>query len=236
MPLVFSSPLVLGAASDPGLIEQVRSFFSEGGFFMILLGLTSVAGIAAILFKFLSLRRPRIVPDDLADKVDGFEVTLQGTSVEPVLREFERGDSALARLCSVAIRQRGRTQSEIADAVQATAREEIVRMQAGMAAIDVVIAVAPLLGLLGTASGLVVVFDGLQGDSDWVRIGFGIGRALKTTIVGLAIAVPAIIAQGYFQRKIDTYASRLEVLLTKLAHVCERTPRPEGAPPLPQRD
>ena len=38
-------------------------------------------------------------------------------------------------------------------------------------------------------------------------------------------AVPAIIAQGFFQRKIDTYAARLEVLLTKLAHVCERSPK-----------
>lgn len=231
-PLCFS----LLADADPGLFEQVRSFFQEGGFFMILLGLTSVAGLAAIVFKFLSLQRGRIVPGELAAKVDGFENTVQGSGVEPVLREFDRGESALARLCAVAVRHRGKSQSEIADAIQAMAREEIVRLQAGMAAIDVVIAVAPLLGLLGTAAGLVVVFDGLQGDSDWVRIGFGIGRALKTTIVGLAIAVPAIIAQGYFQRKIDTYASRLEVLLTKLAHVCERTPRPEGAPALPARD
>jgi len=235
MPIVTSPPFLLAASGD-GLIEQVRSFFQEGGFFMILLGVTSVIGIAAILFKLLSLRRPRIVPQDLADKVDGFEGTVQGLGAEPVLREFERGESALARLCSVAVRQRGRPQSEIAEAVQAMAREEIVRMQAGMVVIDVVIAVAPLLGLLGTASGLVVVFDGLQGDSDWVRIGFGIGRALKTTIVGLAIAVPAIIAQGFFQRRIDTYASKLEVLLTKLAHVCERTPRPSDAPPvLPER-
>ena len=228
--------LPLLAASEPGLIDQVRSFFHEGGFFMILLGITSVAGMAAILFKFLSLRRPRIVPTELAEKVDDFGSTVQDMRSEPVLREFDRGESALARLCAVAVRQRGRSQSEIAEAVQAMAREEIVRMQAGMTSIDVVIAVAPLLGLLGTASGLVVVFDGLQGDSDWVRIGFGIGGALKTTIVGLAIAVPAIIAQGYFQRKIDTYASRLEALLTKLAHVCERTPRPGGEPALPPRD
>ena len=77
-----------------------------------------------------------------------------------------------------------------------------------------------------------VVFSGLEAEADRVTIALGIGRALKTTIVGLAIAVPAIIAHGYFQRRIETLAARLEVLLTKLAHVCERTARPEEGLPV----
>ncbi|MEM1085088.1 MAG: MotA/TolQ/ExbB proton channel family protein [Verrucomicrobiota bacterium] len=219
------------AETAPGWAEQITLFFQEGGVFMILLALTSVAGLTAVLFKFLSLTRSRVIPEDLADKVDRFEETVSSGNAEAVLNEFEQGRSALARLCAVAVGQRGRPQSEIAEAVQATARQEIVNMQAGMTVIDVVIAVAPLLGLLGTASGLVVIFSGFEGDEDRVTIALGIGRALKTTIVGLAIAVPAIIAHGYFQRRIETLASRLEVLLTKLAHVCERTSRPDGKPP-----
>lgn len=217
--------LLAAAAEQPGIGEQIRLFFQEGGTFMVLLGITSVVGFAAILFKMFSLSRHSILPDDLARKVDGFEDTAKGGPLEEVLAEFNEGRSALARLCAVAVKHRGKPQSEISDAVQSMARAEIVRLQSGMTVIDVVISVAPLLGLLGTASGLVVVFSGLQQDADWLVITGGIGRALKTTIVGMAIAVPAIIAQGYFQRKIDTYAARLEVLLTHLAHVCERTPR-----------
>lgn len=223
-------PLVI-AETAPGWSEQISLFFREGGVFMILLALTSVAGLTAVMFKFLSLTRKRVIPDDLAAQVNRFEETVASGSAGAVLDEFERGNSALARLCAVAVGQRGRPQSEIAEAVQATARQEIVQMQAGMTVLDVVIAVAPLLGLLGTASGLVVIFSGFEGDENRVTIALGIGRALKTTIVGLAIAVPAIIAHGYFQRRIETLASRLEVLLTKLAHVCERTSRPgEGSP------
>jgi biopolymer transport protein ExbB len=223
-------PLVI-AETAPGWSEQISLFFREGGVFMILLALTSVAGLTAVLFKFLSLTRKRVIPDELAAQVDRFEEAVASGSAGEVLDKFERGDSALARLCAVAVGQRGRPQSEIAEAVQATARQEIVHMQAGMTVLDVVIAVAPLLGLLGTASGLVVIFSGFEGDENRVTIALGIGRALKTTIVGLAIAVPAIIAHGYFQRRIETLASRLEVLLTKLAHVCERTSRPgEGSP------
>ncbi|MGB6220001.1 MotA/TolQ/ExbB proton channel family protein [Haloferula sp.] len=223
--------LILADAA-PGWFEHTTLFFKEGGVFMLLLALTSVAGLTAILFKFLSLTRSRVIPDELAGKVERFEETIANGGAEPVLAEFERGQSALARLCAISVGQRGRPQSEIAEAVQATARQEIVHLQAGMTVIDVVIAVAPLLGLLGTASGLVVVFSGLEAEADRVTIALGIGRALKTTIVGLAIAVPAIIAHGYFQRRIDMLAARLEVLLTKLAHVCERTARPESGSPV----
>ena len=218
--------LILSAVDvEPGLVEQIGLFFEEGGIFMVLLGVTSVVGLAAILFKVLSLRKLRVLPDDLEAEVAQFDQLVRDGRFEPVLDKFERGESALARLCAVAVSQRGRSQSEISEAVQSMARAEIVRLHAGMTSIDVVTSVAPLLGLLGTASGLVVVFSGIESDADWMMITGGIGRALKTTIVGMAIAVPSIIAQGYFQRKIDTYASGLEVLLTKLGHVCEQAPK-----------
>lgn len=223
-----SLPLIFAAAAEPGLFEQVSLFFEEGGSFMILLGLTSVAGLAAIVFKFLSLSRSRIIPGELAAQLESIDATVTAGRFESLLAEFEKGGSTLARLCAAAVRYRHRPTSEMTEAVQSMARGEIVRLHAGMTVIDVVISVAPLLGLLGTASGLVVVFSGLESDADRVQIALGIGRALKTTIVGLAIAVPAIIAQGVFQRRIDTYAARLEVLLTKLTQAFGKPPAIPG--------
>ncbi|MGE9271072.1 MAG: MotA/TolQ/ExbB proton channel family protein [Verrucomicrobiales bacterium] len=208
-------------ASDPSLVQQVSLFFQEGGFFMILLGATSVVGLAAILFKMLSLRKVGIVPDSLVVEVERLDPRQAGRGPESLSGKVEAGDSVLARLSQATLAMRGRSVAEINEAVQSLARAEIIRLHAGMTVIDVVISVAPLLGLLGTASGLVVVFSGLEQDADWMMITGGIGRALKTTIVGMAIAVPSIIAQGFFQRQIDTFSVRLEVLLTRLAHVCE---------------
>ncbi len=225
-------PTLLFAAADDGVMKQASAFFSEGGFFMGLLALTSVVAIMAVVFKWLTLSRARIVPPLLERKVEGFAQRLEAGNAAPVLEEFEEGRSVLARLCAVAVAHQGRSHAEIADAVQARAREEIVHLHAGMTVIDVVITVAPLLGLLGTASGLVVVFDGLGDSSDHAAIALGIGRALKTTIVGLAIAVPSVIAQGWFQRRIDTLAARLEVLLTRLGRVCEAE-RGSQAPTIP---
>lgn len=212
------------ADTGPDLMEQVRFFFEEGGLFMGMLAVTSVVGLAAVVFKWLSMSRQRTIPKSLEAEIDGLDETAEHGRETRMLQEFKKGQSALARLGAVVADMRGRPRTEITEAVQSVARAEIVRLQAGMTVIDVVISVAPLLGLLGTASGLVVVFAGLESDADWLVITGGIGRALKTTIVGMAIAVPAIIAQGYFQRRIDTCAARLEVLLTRLARVFERPP------------
>jgi biopolymer transport protein ExbB len=123
----------------------------------------------------------------------------------------------------VAIRHRGKPQRDIILAVEASAREESSRLHAGIGVLDIVITVAPLLGLLGTASGLVTIFQGIGDTADQSAIARGIAIALNTTILGLAIAVPCVVAHGYFTRRIEVLTARLESLLADLAHACQKT-------------
>src|SRR5690606_19934481 len=136
--------------------SSIWNFLTKGGPFMIPLAITSVVGGMAILYKFLSLSRSRVVPDALAAQVASFENHVANNTFGPVLQEFQKGESTLARLCAVAVKHQGKPQAEITQAVEASAREETVHLHAGIGVLDVVITVAPLLGLLGTASGLVV--------------------------------------------------------------------------------
>lgn len=120
------------------------------------------------------------------------------------------------------IKHRGKPREEIIQSVEAASREENVRLHSGIGVLDIVITVAPLLGLLGTASGLVTIFRGLGETNDNSRIALGIAEALYTTIFGLAIAVPCVIAHGYFLRKIEILTARLEILLSDLVSACQR--------------
>lgn len=210
------------AALATDALETSWQFLLKGGPFMIPLALTSIVGVAAIIYKFLSLSRQRVIPDDLARKVANFQDLAATDRTEPVFLEFERGGSMLARLAAVAVRHRGKPQQDIILAVEASAREENSRLHAGIGVLDVVITVAPLLGLLGTASGLVTIFQGLGDNYDPTSIARGIAVALNTTIFGLAIAVPCVVAHGYFTRRIDVFTARLESLLADLAQVCQR--------------
>lgn len=220
-------PIFQTLAAQSDLLTSTWSYLHRGGIFMIPLGLTSVAGVMAIIFKALSLTRSRIIPEPLARDVSQFQEHIVANRVDPVIRRFEKGDSVLARLSAVVLKHRGKSHSEITHAVETAARAETVHMHAGIAVIDTVITIAPLLGLLGTASGLVTIFQGLGDNSDHLAIARGIAEALTTTIFGLAIAVPCVIAHGYFIRRIDMLTARLETLLADLTSVCEK-PNPNA--------
>lgn len=209
------------AANPPSGFQLVWDFLARGGIFMIPLAATSITGVMAILYKSLSLSRKRVIPESLARDVAEFQERIVSDRITPILREFEKGESTLARLGLIAVRHRGKPQGEIIQAVEASAREETAHLHSGIGVLDIVITIGPLLGLLGTASGLVTIFQGLGETTDHLAVARGIAEALNTTIFGLSIAVPCVIAHGYFTRRIEMMTARLESLLSELAQVCQ---------------
>ena len=198
--------------------EASLEFLKKGGIFICPLILCSIAALTAIGFKAMALARSRTVPTKLSDRME--------LSPDVVTKEVENGSSTLARLGSVALKHQGKPAPEISQAVEAAAREEVVKMHSGIGVLDVVITVAPLLGLLGTASGLVVIFQGLGETTDHLAIARGIAEALNTTIFGLAIAVPCVIAHSYFTRRIEQLTARMESVMTGFISACARNSTP----------
>ncbi len=220
--------------SPQGMLEEGLRFFSDGGVFMALLILTSLIAVTVMVFKTLTLTRAKVVPGDLQRMVEKLGRRSVGNDAWRAISVAGReGRSTLARLCAVALGHRQEGIDDPTEAVEAQAREEVVRMQVGLPTLEVVITIAPLLGLLGTASGLVLVFGGLGETTDHVAIARGIGRALNTTIVGLAVSLPCVIAHSYFTRRIEQWSARLEVLLGHLVRVA-KSDAGGGAPGLPE--
>ena len=235
----------LAAAVFPEALQKTWKFFTDGGFFMLLIAGCSFVALAVILYKLLTLTKGAVVPGRLAGDVEIIETHLAEDRLSSLESEFREGDSTLARLCEVAMNHADRPVAEAQEAVQASAREEVVRMHTGLSVLDVVITVAPLLGLLGTASGLVLIFGNTEDLTSGVnnaKIGSGIARALGTTIAGMVVAVPSVVAHSYFTRKIETMSARLEVLLGIVIMACHRgsdgtgrTGRGEGRPTSPSQ-
>jgi biopolymer transport protein ExbB len=202
--------------ADPSALEQVWGFFAHGGWFMVPILLCSLIAVAVVIYKIMTLGKALVMPDALVTEVEKLEDYLEQKNLSHLEKEFLEGETALARLCNVALHNAGRREGKVQEAVQSAAREEIVKMNAGMSTLEVVITIAPLLGLLGTASGLVVVFAHVGQATDHASVGHGISMALNTTVAGLAVAVPTVIAHSHFNRKIETMAARLEVIMGKV--------------------
>ncbi len=93
----------------------------------------------------------------------------------------------------VALQHLRSPRSENVEAVQTRARHEMVILEKGLIVLEVIVGIAPLLGLIGAVSGLVHVFSHLglsSGASDTRQIALGIAEALNATVFGLSIAVP----------------------------------------------
>lgn len=194
--------------------EATLKFIEDGGNFMYPLIACSIAGLTAIGFKFLALSRHRVIPDQLAYALEN------ASDAKQVTNEISKHESALSRLANVALKNQGKDSTQISQAVEAMAREEVVKMHSGIGVLDVVITISPLLGLLGTASGLVTIFQGLGETTDYLAIARGIAKALSTTIFGLAITVPCVVAHSYFMRRIERLTARMESILTSFTATC----------------
>ena len=106
--------------------------------------------------------------------------------------------------------------TELSGITESRLRTCIENARAGMSAIAIITNIAPMLGILGTAWGLVDIFSVFGEPGAQEGIALGISKALYTTIFGLAIAVPGIIAQICFERALEREAAELNEQFTYL--------------------
>ena len=186
-----------------------------GSFFWILFGL-SLFSITIIFYKSFSLKDSRILPKDLVEKLESLKRGNELDRNEILASQKRNSTTALGQICNVALQGR---KNYLHSEIESVAKEEIVKMHSGLIFLEMIAMIAPLLGLLGTASGLVLVFFHFDSSEGIHMVSRGISKALYTTILGLIVAMPAMIAHGYFLRKIEKMTSKMESLITTFANV-----------------
>ena len=175
------------------LIKDCITFFQAGGVFMYPLAACSVLLIAAVIYRMFNMKKSLICPVVLTRAVEQYTRGAVGrTELERIAAD---SDSVEGRL--------------VLDALNAPLEDEA-------SLLDMIVMIAPMFGILGTASGLVQIFSVFGMDESHGMIAQGIAQALNTTIAGLAIATPAVIAHVYYSRKLERISASMEVLLTEL--------------------
>jgi biopolymer transport protein ExbB len=166
------------------------------------LGLCSVIAVYIIFERLYALRSAAVLPDDLVDAI-----------VEGKAAQGGR-HSVMSRIVEFATRHKGDP-----EAIKAFARLEINRMERGIPYLDVIYVAAPLLGLTGTVSGLLRVFGQISPETglpDPVAFTKGVSLALSATLIGLGVAIVALVPAGYLQRKVENYAAKIDLLLERI--------------------
>jgi len=182
-------------------IDFVR-IVREAGLLIWPLGLCSVIAVFIIVERWYALRQAVVIPEHLSEAV------IEGRAI--------KGDrhSSLGRILEFAANHEGDQ-----EATKAYARLEIIKMERGISYLDTIYAAAPLIGLIGTVTGLLGAFSVVDPQTrmpDPVQFTESVGYALSATVLGLCIALPALVGSGFLQRMIEKRTAHLDLLLERV--------------------
>jgi biopolymer transport protein ExbB len=205
-------------------------FLKAGGPFMLLLLLTSIVGLAFIIERGLALRSSKVVPDAVESAVESCR---SRNDLGMLRRVCEQHPSALSRLLLLASSHLDWPLGETTDAVETRARHEVTRLERGLVVLEIVVGISPLLGLVGTIHGLITLFGDLghAGMGNNAAMAKGIAIALNTTLAGLLIAIPSLVAWSYYTKRVELLAVEMETLCDEFLRRIYRAPAKDKSTP-----
>ena len=177
-----------------------------------------ISGLFLSTVIFMRLRRERVAPKEIIDAIRALKA---GGNTETLVRLCVRNDSPLARLVNSSLEHSSLPRSENVEVLQTLARTEVARLERGIVYLEIFVGASPLLGLVGTVSGLITIFAAVGTENaDPGKISAGIAEALHTTVLGIGTAIVMLFPFTFFSKKVDVLAVELEeysmLLLKKL--------------------
>jgi len=184
-------------------------YLVKGGILMIPILACSIVGLAVFFERLWSLRPGRIIPRELLRRSE--DMVRRG-QLDEAMALCRRSRSPMGRVVHAALKNAGQGREAIKETVQEVGRREAAHLERYVGVLGTVANVSPLLGLLGTVSGMIKAFTviSVQGVGNPASLAGGISEALITTAAGLTVAIPTFVAYRYFIGKTDRLVLELE--------------------------
>ncbi|MET0986921.1 MAG: MotA/TolQ/ExbB proton channel family protein [Steroidobacteraceae bacterium] len=191
-----------------------------GGIMMVPLILCSIVAAAIILERLWTLQERRVLPAEISDKV--WRWVEQGQIQEKHITALQH-NSPLGKILAAGLMYQGRDRDIIKESIEDTGRHVVHELERFLNTLGTIVAVSPLLGLLGTVSGMIKTFNAITdaGVGNPTALAEGIAEALIATAAGLGVAIPALIAYRYLSSKVTGLVIEMEKESIKLVHAMD---------------
>lgn len=202
------------------------------GFFIGLLVVASIVAVAVIVERVIALKWTRIIPDAVSQMVTSYR---SAGDLPALISLCEQNPSPISRLLLFAAEHADWPKSENVELIETRARHEITRLERGLVVLEIIVGIAPLLGLVGTIYGLITLFGSMDmaGNVKSGEFAQGISTALYATLLGLLVAIPALIAWSYFSKKVENLSVEMATLCDEFLrkhYRADEMPKAEKAP------
>ena len=217
------------------MLELIKA----GGWAMWPILACSMLTVGIVVERFWALRRKAVMPAGLTDEVQSWAATRKP---EPQHLDALAATSPLGTLLAAALRARPFGREAIRERVEDAGRHVMHELERFLNTLGTIALISPLLGLLGTVSGMIRMFLAIManGVGDAGALAGGIGESLICTEAGLVVAIPAYVFHRYLRGRVADYGIRLEREVVQVVDSLERppaavTPAPAPAAPAPRR-
>jgi len=200
---------------------RLGDLWESGGFMMWPLGICLALGLLIIVWKFFDLALKSASNRKLFKEVDGL---IAQQRLDQALSLCEESKSPAGNILSAGLRRYKEGTTRVTQAIENAGAIEVSKLERGLVWLATLSNVAPLLGFLGTVSGMINAFEAIAA-SEQVNaklVASGISEALITTASGLIVAIPATILYNYFVSAIDRFVIEMEETSAELIEELER--------------
>lgn len=194
-------------------------FFLKGGPLMWLILLCSIISITIILERFWRLHRARTRMPNIFSRVRSF---LKDGKADEALKLCESTSGPIAHILAIGIHIRNKSLEEKERLISRAGSKVIRQMDKNLRALSIIGNTTPLLGLLGTVTGMIKAFMKIQelgGRVEPSVLAGGIWEALITTAFGLSVAIPTLVAYHYFEGRVDNISSQMKDVASELLEI-----------------
>jgi biopolymer transport protein ExbB len=180
----------------------------------------SIVAAAIVLERLWTLQDRRVLPRELPQKV--WQLIESGQVTDKVIAALEQ-HSPLGRLLAAGLANRHRPHDILMERLEDAGRHVVHELERFLNTLGTIAGISPLLGLLGTVTGIIRAFDAIQSSSmgDPRALSGGIAEALVCTAAGLCVAIPALISYRYLRGKVEGIVVEMEKHAMRMADALE---------------
>jgi len=197
----------------------------KGGPLMYLIILCSIVALAVIIERFYHLYRARINIDKFMESITN---TLKRNRIMEAIDLCEKTPGPVAHIIKAGILKHDRSRQELKEAIEDAGICEVPRLEKNLGALATIAHISPLLGLLGTVTGMVKAFQIIQEKASAFHpvspgnLAGGIWEALITTCAGLIVAIPTFVAYNYLVSRVKGFIVEMDRAATELVNILSR--------------
>lgn len=192
----------------------------KGGIFVYPIILCSIIALAVFIERLWLLRRGRVIPSHFVRQIEDF---LRKQKISDALFLCQGDSSSIARIFLAGLKSSGRGMWLVKEAIEERGGREALILEKHVGILSTIANLTPLLGLLGTVSGMIKTFNviSVQGVGNPAPLAGGIAEALISTAFGLCVAIPTLVCFRILKDKAESLIFEMEESSIKITEIME---------------